>query len=465
MLAAVMCSLRRNCSIDHAYVEYVMLCSFEGVVACSHRTFSRAFAQKHALSKTMYQLSLQVSEALQKEFYERDMQTFSRKIIECLKQVDGNITRFLALDGCEITLGREPNSGETKGKTKPGRKVHTAIDIGSETITNYKIGSANSNEKEAAIEMIQNDPKARGTVWLADAGYLDAKLQQCIADTGGYFLIKSKYNINPQCIKVTEYDVYLGDNDVYYIDPVGKDTEFEHARPLSEVIPKGNNCPVITGPNGRLIGRSYVITRADGTKVFMIFNPTNKSFNDSNLRTSWVYFESNLSDAINIELIGAIYRLRWQIELKFLCLKSHNGWARTPDANYQVCDLFVSASIIGDDIKHFIAMVAMDGTKALNNENEQQSDILHDLSKEKAASHLENDANMYMLTHIPKGHLVSRKAKRIDQDRNKAIAKAVTYSRPSKHTIKTGKSVKSTLDVVQQQANALKSAQEGRSIA
>ena len=52
------------------------------------------------------------------------MQTFSRKIIECIKQVDGNITRFLALDGCEITLGREPNSGETKGKTKPRRKVH-----------------------------------------------------------------------------------------------------------------------------------------------------------------------------------------------------------------------------------------------------------------------------------------------------------------------------------------------------
>lgn len=465
MMAAVMCSFRRNCSIDHAFVEYSLLCSLESVTACSHRTFTRAFTQKAALAKAMHELAIKVGEEFQKEFCKRDIQTFGKKILANLQQIDGNIKRIVAIDGSEICLGREANIGETKGKTKAGRKVHTLLDVTSDTVINHKIGSATSNEKQVAIEMIKNDHNAKGTLWLCDAGYINAKLQQCIVENGGYYLIKSRYNINPLCIDVTEYDVYLDKDGVYKIDSEGKYTKFKQATPLCKLIPSDTNCPVITGTCGNLIGRSYVFTKTDGTKLIMIFNPKNKSFDKDKLRSSWVYFESNLSDAINIETISAIYRLRWQIEIKFLCLKSHNGWDSTSASNYHICDYFVSASIIGDYIKYFVALAAISSSSRNESPNMDLKEgdtsreaIVHDLSKEKAASHLENDANMYMLAHIPQRHLISRKAKKIKQSRIKAIAKAVAYSRPSKTTLETGRSIKSTLATVQQQARALQSA-------
>ena len=80
MMAAVMCSFRRTCSIDHAFVEYSLLCSLESVTACSHRTVTRAFTQKASLAKAMHELALKVEEEFQKEFCKRDIQTFGKKI-------------------------------------------------------------------------------------------------------------------------------------------------------------------------------------------------------------------------------------------------------------------------------------------------------------------------------------------------------------------------------------------------
>lgn len=457
-IAAVFSVLRQQSAITQLYCDYCVICVLCGVKACSLKTIERAMKQKDAITNTMIQLAHDVCDEFHKEFYSRDIQTIGAKLAQCIHKIEPKIKRIVVGDGSECRLSRELNMGETKGKTVAGRKGHFFLDVSSNSIIDFDYGSAVSNEKEAAKSMIEQDPNAEGTLYMFDAGFNDKSLMQVISDKQAFYLIKSRYSINPEIVKVTEYNGTWNKEDRYIIDNAGKDLSIKTPMKLSELFDKGIISPPITGCHGKLEGKSYKLTRKDGSSVLMIFNPTNKSFDETKKKSAWVYFDTNLPDSIFFELVSVIYRVRWQIEIKFKCLKSHAGMENGPDLNRYTSDFFVSATIIADTIKLFLALTSLHSlecSKKTDNgfTSREKNDELVNMSMEKAASHLTNIAMLFLFASIPNNHLTSKQAIKCFNHKSNNIANVLRASRPSKKTLEAGKALQDTLRVASEFAD------------
>lgn len=457
-IAAVFSVLRQKSSITQLHADYCVICTLCGVKACSHKTIERAMKQKDAITNTMNQLAQEVCDEFQKEFYGRDLQTIGVKLAQCINKIEPKIKRIVVGDGSECRLARELNIGETKGKTVAGRKGLFFLDASSNAIIDVKYGSAVCNEKEAAKLMIEQDTAAEGTLYMFDAGFNDKSLMQVISDKQAFYLIKARHSINPEIVKVTEYNGTWNQEGRYIIDNEGKDLSISTPMKLSELFDRELISPPLTGCNGKLEGKSYKLTRKDGTSVLMIFNPTNKSFDETKKKSAWVYFDTNIPDSIFIELVSVLYRVRWQIEIKFKCIKSHGGMDKGPDLNRYTSDFFVSASIIADTIKLFLALTSLQPLVGCTKINEcstikEKNDELVNVSMEKAAAHLANLAMLFLLISIPTNLLTSKQAIKCFDSNSKNIANVVKASRPSKRTLEAGKALKETLRVAQEFAD------------
>ena len=463
MLAAILCTLVRNCSKEQLYFYYRLLCEFEGVVAVSSRTMIRAMEQEEAVSAAIRSLSLELSAELSKEIYDKELNTLGRQLLEAVRKIDPAITRIVAGDGSDRPLAREENEGETRGSAMAGRKTHAIMDLALGVVVHYMIGSSLSNEREALISMIVNDKFAPGTLYLLDAGYLSRELINCIIRRNAYYIIKARKSINASVVRAVEYDSHRDINGIYQISDEGREVTFDGPVKIKDLRAKGLISPPVTGKDGRLVGKSYVLTRADRTKILMVFNPENKSYDERATESSWVYFETNLSDAFNVRILSVLYRPRWQLEIKFLCLKSHGGMDCGKDLNHHSSDLFVSASMMADCLKMYIALISSYSSEELESRKDavlmgKPSRVKVEVSSEKAASKLSLDALFYILCKMPVGNLVSPSARRHGSYRFRSIAAAVNPGRVSSLTMKQGKSFRSTLEAVESYAESHESA-------
>lgn len=457
MLSAVLCSLMRSCSKEQMYYYYRFLCDLEGVEPVSFKTMSRAMKQEAAVSAAIRNMSLSLAGELSKEVYGNDLNTLGRQLLDAVNKFAPEITRIMAGDGSDRPLAREKNEGETKGTTMPGRKAHSIMDLVLGVIVYYIMGSSVSNEREALISMITNDPLAAGTLYLLDAGYLSKEVRACIIRVGAYYLIKARKSINVPVVRAVEYDCYRDENGIYQIADEGREVPLNGSMKVNELREKGLISYPVTGRDGYLTGKSYVLIRADGTKILMVFNPENKSFKKDETNSCWVYFETNLSDAFNVRIMSVLYRPRWQIEIKFLCHKSHGGMDCGKYLKHHSSDFFVSASMIADCIKMYIALMSSYCSESLESRKNAvltgtPSKLNVDVSSKKTASRLSLDALFYILCNMPTGSLVSPRARRHGTYRFRSIADAVKPGRVSSLAMSQGKSLRSTIKAVESYA-------------
>ena len=464
VLAFVFAALDGNASLAHVIFVYRYICSLANVKPASTRTIERSMEQSEAISAAMKALTSKFIMAYNQLVDNLDFLTVGADIIQKLRKF-GDIDNIRLSDGSEYRIAREVNKGECKGKTVASRKTHASMDLVRNCLAKLKLGSATSDERYAFIENTESQHEGC-TLDLLDAGYNSEEVKNTINRRGDKFIIKGKNNSNPLVQSVTKYEVNYDSNGNYKIGSIVSKEELNSATKLSTLIQNGTVVAYEIS-QGKIIGYCYDLVLSDGFRLLLIYNPKNKSFNPNKQRCHWVFLNTNLSLDFNIDVVASLYRLRWQIEIMFLANKSLGSIESCPDLNRHTGDICVYAAIIAHVLKMYIAYQSTNAY-LLNKEQQRfcrDSDAVPNpvgklpgvlmVSMQKAASHLGGYVSSWLLYAINSKDLVTEKViYQESADVCEIIAYTVRYSRVSKKTMSSGKSILATIATIDRSGRA-----------
>jgi len=170
----------------------------------------------------------------------------------------------------------------------------------------------------------------KDVLYLLDRGYLNNPKLQRIEDAGGFFINRATMTINPLIEKV--YGTSLTQK------RLREGYQLNH-----RALKKGLNYDFLvrfTGRNGSVYLR----------RLLVLYNPQTKIHN---------FFITNISPMrVSAQEVGALYRLRWQVELGFKELKSHSSLKRFFSGNDHIITGFVVMSLISMQIRRYLVMCA-----------------------------------------------------------------------------------------------------------
>jgi len=171
----------------------------------------------------------------------------------------------------------------------------------------------------------------RGDLFLADRGYLDLTYFRDIDRHGGFFIVRSKSNLNPRVLTAYRED--------------GQRLKWCQDRDLQAIIskfPKQQRAELevewlIEGEPFRL-------------RLMVRWNPQKKCFD---------YLLTNLpQDRYTINMVCLAYKLRWQVELLFKEWKSHNNLHKFDTEKETISEALIWASLAASSLKRFLAHAA-----------------------------------------------------------------------------------------------------------
>jgi hypothetical protein len=171
----------------------------------------------------------------------------------------------------------------------------------------------------------------RGDLFLADRGYLDLTYLRDIDRHGGYFIVRSKSNLNPRVLSAYRED--------------GQRIKSCQGRDFQAIISK------FPKRQRAELDVEWLI-EGEGFRVRLIvrWNPETKCFD---------YLLTNLPPGTyTISMICLGYKLRWQVELLFKEWKSYTNLHKFDTEKETISEALIWASLAASSIKRFLAHAA-----------------------------------------------------------------------------------------------------------
>jgi hypothetical protein len=219
---------------------------------------------------------------------------------------------------------REVFPGRFKAVKPAAVELHTTMDLLCDAPTTVVLTPDTTSE-----QAFLPDPKTlKGSLLLADRGYIDLRYLRRVAKQGGAFIIRAKAGLNPHVL-----DAYCED---------GKRLRSLRNKPLQHVhaqLPKRQRVELVV--RWTLDGRPLSL------RLIISWNPKTRSF---------CYFLTNLSPTrYTIEVICRAYTWRWQVELLFKEWKSYANLHAFDTEKIAIVEGLIWTAIAAAALKRFLA--------------------------------------------------------------------------------------------------------------
>lgn len=222
----------------------------------------------------------------------------------------------------------------------PGRFTKTApAAIELHTLYSLKHGQyeqvalAPDSQSEHDFMPRPKDGDVANKLHLFDAGYWNPKKLNSIQRRGGYFIVRAHDNFNPKVVDInpgsTKLSSYSYKNqklqDVRYSLKKKKDYDFKVEFKSQSGVRRRGRCLLIWNPK---------------TKKHVIF------------------FTCVPVNMLNCQQIGAVYRLRWQVELSYKELKSYSALKKFQSKSEHIIEGLIWLSLLADQVRRFLVFAA-----------------------------------------------------------------------------------------------------------
>src|SRR2546425_8994212 len=259
------------------------------------------------------------------------MRQLTMKVLGCeAGEAFRAFNRLILQDGSSFALHKalaEVFPGRFNAVSPAAVELHCTLDV----LQDAPITIALSPDTDSEHDYRPAPASLRGDVFLADRGYLDLTYLRDIDRHGGFFIVRSKSNLNPRVI-----DAYREDGQRL------KSCQDRDFQAITSKFPKQQRAELdvewlIEGEpfRGRLI---------------VSWNPETKCFD---------YLLTNLpQDRYTISIICLGYKLRWQVELLFKEWKSYTNLHKFDTEKETICEALIWASLAASAMKRFLAHAA-----------------------------------------------------------------------------------------------------------
>src|SRR6266704_277350 len=239
----------------------------------------------------------------------------------------GEFRRIIMQDGSSFAIhdGLREVFPERFKTVKPAAvEVHTTMDLLCDAPTTVVLTPDTTNEQA----FLPEPATLRGSLLLADRGYVDLHYLRRVQDAGGFFLIRAKAGMNPQVLEAFRED--------------GKRLRSLRNKSLQTIhakLPKRQRV--------ELMVRWHVDGAPLCLRLIISWNRRTKSF---------CYFLTNLpSKQYPIEVICRAYKWRWQVELLFKEWKSYANLHAFDTENPAIVEGLIWTAIAAAALKRFLA--------------------------------------------------------------------------------------------------------------
>jgi len=238
--------------------------------------------------------------------------------------------RLILQDGSSFALHKalaEVFPGRFNAVSPAAVELHCTLDL----LQDAPITIALSPDTDTEHDYLPDPVSLRGDVFLADRGYLDLTYLRDIDRHGGFFLVRSKSNLNPRVI-----DAYREDGQRI------KSCQDRDFQAITSKFPKQQRA--------ELEVEWLIESEPFRGRLIVSWNPETKSF---------VYLLTNLPHTrypINTICLG--YKLRWQVELLFKEWKSYTNLHKFDTEKETICEALIWASLAASAMKRFLAHAA-----------------------------------------------------------------------------------------------------------
>src|SRR5215470_17121823 len=239
----------------------------------------------------------------------------------------GEFRHIILQDGSSFAIHdglREVFPGRFKAVKPAAVELHTTMDLLCDTPTTVVLTPDTANEQA----FLPQPASLRGSVLLADRGYVDLHYLRRVQAEDGYFLIRAKAGMNPQVVEAFRED--------------GKRLHSLRNKRLQAIhakLPKRQRV--------ELAVQWYVDGHPLCLRLILSWNPRTKSF---------CYFLTNLPPKrYPLEVICRAYKWRWQVELLFKEWKSYANLHAFDTTKVALVEGLIWAAIAAAALKRFLA--------------------------------------------------------------------------------------------------------------
>jgi hypothetical protein len=217
------------------------------------------------------------------------------------------------------------------GKATTDHKLHLGLDLGSNRIDSIELTTAK------AAEVLERFAVTAGDVLIGDRAYGTRAGMASVAERGAFFIVRFAWPSVP---------LITADGQSFSL--------FEALRSLPEARP-GEFRVQLQSPDGRLIAARLVAIRksepaAEKARKKALRERTKKGRTTVDIRTleaaGYLFVLTNLPDTISAESVLQLYRLRWQIEMKFKTLKSVFHLGNVPARTDETLRVYICAKLL-----------------------------------------------------------------------------------------------------------------------
>ena len=219
---------------------------------------------------------------------------------------------------------REVFPGRFKVVKPAAVELHTTMDLLCDAPTTVVLTPDTTSEQP----FLPAPQTLKGSLLLADRGYVDLHYMRRVQDAGGFFLIRAKAGMNPQVVEAFRED------GTRLRSLRNKPLKAIHAQlPKRQRVESGVCWQLDEGPR-RL-------------RLILSWNPKTKSF---------CYFLTNLPPKrYALEVICRAYKWRWQVELLFKEWKSYANLHAFDTANAAIVEGLIWTAVAAAALKRFLA--------------------------------------------------------------------------------------------------------------
>ncbi len=257
------------------------------------------------------------------------METHRRRLGP-LEEFLGTVKEMLVIDSTVVRLNRllartYPGTGKKGHRSEASAKLHLVMRVLDGCPSKVKITAGRTHD---AAVWKRVGGWVRGRLLLLDLGYWGYSLFDRIDGNGGFFVSRVKTSANP--LIVANNRLCRGRS----VSVIGQR--------LQDVLGSLERKVLDVQVEVRFRRRAWSGTRRSATRTFRLV-----AIRNDETRRYHCFLTNVGVDDIEAETIAETYRLRWQGELVFKCLRSHGHLDHVPSTKRHIVDVFLWASMLG----------------------------------------------------------------------------------------------------------------------